>query len=50
MNRKDFDALARDENGRDPRGRFRKPISERVLKFQVINGEKTIQDRRKNEN
>ena len=38
MNREEFEALARDERGRDPRGNFRQSIRERVLKFEVKEG------------
>lgn len=38
MNREEFDALARDERGRDPKGNFHKSIQERVLKFEVKEG------------
>ena len=38
MNRNEFDSSARDENGRDPKGRFHKSIQERVLKFELRNG------------
>ena len=38
MNRKEFDELARDENGKDPRGKFHKSIRERVLPFEIKEG------------
>lgn len=40
MDRKLFGEHARDENGRDPAGRFHKSIKNRVLKFEVHNGNK----------
>ena len=40
MNRPDFEEGARDEQGRDGRGMFRTPEDRRVLKFEIIHGEK----------
>jgi hypothetical protein len=44
MNREDFEKNARDEKGRDGLGRFRKPIEERVIKFELREGGKKAQD------
>lgn len=40
MNRADFESGARDMTGRDGLGRFRAPIEERVIKFELREGGK----------
>lgn len=44
MNREDFEVGARDIDGRDGLGRFRTPLEQRVIKFELREGGKKNRD------